>query len=145
MELYTQIEINSSREKIWNVFTDTSKYLEWNPFIKYIFGELKLNNTIYEIGYTEENIYLPYKMKVKTFEPFHQIIFESDLDFFSRLIFFDHHRYLLEEIGSKKFRFSHTAFFSGIIAELKKDHILTNIKRVHDEMNLALKKRVEIA
>ena len=32
--VYTEIRINASIDKVWNVFTEFEKYPEWNPFIK---------------------------------------------------------------------------------------------------------------
>ncbi len=87
---------------------------------------------------------MPFEMKVKAFRPPNEFIYESNGNFFAKQIFFGHHRYLLEEINSHKTRFSHTAFFDGVIPNLQKDHILKNVKRVHIEMNEALKKRTEL-
>ena len=41
MELNTEIEINASSEAVWNLLTDTSRFPEWNPFIRRVQGELK--------------------------------------------------------------------------------------------------------
>ena len=41
MELDTEIEINASSEAVWNLLTDTSRFPEWNPFIRRLQGELK--------------------------------------------------------------------------------------------------------
>ena len=41
MELHTEIEINASSEAVWNLLTDTSRFPEWNPFIRRLQGELK--------------------------------------------------------------------------------------------------------
>lgn len=144
LEIHSYIEINASPKKVWEVFLDTSKYFEWNPFIKMVFGKLAVNETFYELAYVNENIFMPFKMNIKTFKPLRELIYESSDNFFAKQIFYDHHRYLLEEIDSNKTRFSHTAFFDGFIPNLQKDHILTNVKRVHIKMNEALKKRTEL-
>ncbi|HRF20156.1 MAG TPA: SRPBCC family protein, partial [Chitinophagaceae bacterium] len=49
-QIITEIIINSSKEKVWQVLTDFSSYHVWNPFIISIEGELKkgskLKNTL---------------------------------------------------------------------------------------------------
>lgn len=40
-EIKTEIDISSTPENVWRILTDFSKYLEWNPFIDQISGELK--------------------------------------------------------------------------------------------------------
>ncbi|MBC8060594.1 MAG: SRPBCC domain-containing protein [Clostridiaceae bacterium] len=39
-ELRTEIIINASKDKVWDVFTNFKQYPEWNPFIKYLIGEI---------------------------------------------------------------------------------------------------------
>ena len=34
MELNSEIEINASPETVWKLLTDTSRFPEWNPFIR---------------------------------------------------------------------------------------------------------------
>jgi len=42
----TQIFIEPSPAKVWNILTDFKKYPEWNPFIKSITGNVSIGNTI---------------------------------------------------------------------------------------------------
>lgn len=44
--VYTEIEIDASSDKVWNVITDTDKYSEWNPNLVKVDWELKLWNTL---------------------------------------------------------------------------------------------------
>jgi hypothetical protein len=39
-ELYSEIEIAASAERVWRLLTDFASYPEWNPFIRRISGEL---------------------------------------------------------------------------------------------------------
>jgi hypothetical protein len=136
VEFTTAIEINASPEKVWNIFTDTSKYSEWNPFIKAIWGKFALNEKFYEIGYVANHIYLPFPMTVTTYIPNKEITYEGSLPGF-----FGHHVYSFQEIEKNKTTFSHAASFSGLFVRSSRDHINKDVKRVHGEMNLALKKR----
>ena len=40
-ELRSEIDIDASAERVWDVLTDFSSYPEWNPFIKSIDGEAR--------------------------------------------------------------------------------------------------------
>ena len=44
-ELYTEITINASINKVWKILTDFKEYPNWNPFIKEITVEVIANNT----------------------------------------------------------------------------------------------------
>ena len=37
-EIKTEIEINASAEKVWQVLTDFAHFHDWNPFIREIIG-----------------------------------------------------------------------------------------------------------
>ncbi|MBP6516471.1 MAG: SRPBCC domain-containing protein [Chitinophagales bacterium] len=45
-EIKTEILIQASPEKVWQVLTDFDHYLQWNPFIKSIEGNVAVGNTI---------------------------------------------------------------------------------------------------
>jgi uncharacterized protein YndB with AHSA1/START domain len=39
-ELHSEIVIDASPERVWDVLTDFATYPQWNPFIRRISGEL---------------------------------------------------------------------------------------------------------
>jgi uncharacterized protein YndB with AHSA1/START domain len=45
-ELRTEIEIQASPEKVWQVLTDLDKYPEWNPFIHHAVGTAKMGKKV---------------------------------------------------------------------------------------------------
>ena len=45
-ELYTEIEIEASPERVWQVLTDIDQFSEWNPFIRSAKGELKVGSQL---------------------------------------------------------------------------------------------------
>ena len=45
-EIKTEILINTKPEKIWAILTNFEKYASWNPFIKYIKGNVAVGNKI---------------------------------------------------------------------------------------------------
>lgn len=38
-EIRTEIQIEATADKVWEVLTDFSRYPEWNPFMKYLKGK----------------------------------------------------------------------------------------------------------
>ena len=45
-EIKTEILINASPTKVWSILTDFDNYPNWNPFIKSIIGNVKIENKI---------------------------------------------------------------------------------------------------
>ncbi|MFQ6055434.1 MAG: SRPBCC family protein [Methanosarcinales archaeon] len=41
IELYTEIEIEASADRVWQMLTDFSAFPQWNPFIRRASGEAK--------------------------------------------------------------------------------------------------------
>ena len=37
-QLHTEIEIDASAKRVWELLTDFASYLEWNPYIRSISG-----------------------------------------------------------------------------------------------------------
>ena len=46
MEIKTQITINATPGKVWEVLTDFENYSNWNPFIRSITGKPKVGSQI---------------------------------------------------------------------------------------------------
>ena len=45
-EITTEVQIAATSSQVWEVLTDFDSYSEWNPFIKFITGEVKVGNII---------------------------------------------------------------------------------------------------
>ena len=45
-ELKSQIEIQASPGRVWEILSDFKSYREWNPFITYILGEARVGTRI---------------------------------------------------------------------------------------------------
>ncbi|MDR2639474.1 MAG: SRPBCC domain-containing protein, partial [Helicobacteraceae bacterium] len=45
-EIYTEALIISNSTRIWKILTDFDNFPNWNPFIKYIKGNVAIGNTI---------------------------------------------------------------------------------------------------
>ncbi|GAB5538442.1 MAG: hypothetical protein Salg2KO_05450 [Salibacteraceae bacterium] len=68
-EIKTEIEINATAEKVWQVLTDFEKFPNWNPFITSIQGE-KQKGGILSIEIVPPNRKaMTFKPKVLVYEP----------------------------------------------------------------------------
>ena len=45
-EIYTEIEIQASDDKVWHILTDFKSYPLWNPFIRKADGNIKLGGKL---------------------------------------------------------------------------------------------------
>jgi hypothetical protein len=140
-ELKTEIEINGSTEKVWEVLTDFSSFPEWNPFIKRIEGELK-------IGAQLKVLIEPPGGKAMTFKPIVKILKpKSEFWWLGSLlmpgIFDGEHIFQLEQINDNKIKFIHRENFSGLLVPLFWKSLNRNTRQGFEEMNKALKEKVE--
>ena len=141
MELNTEIEINASSETVWNLLTGTSRFPEWNPFIRRLQGELKVGQKlavfIQPTG-ARAMEFIPVVLKV---EP------NTELRWLGRLIlpglFDGEHVFQIEPLGSSRVRFRQREIFSGIFVPLLKNSLDTDTRRGFNEMNQKLKQLVE--
>lgn len=45
-ELRTEIEIQASPDKVWEILTNLDQYPDWNPFIHHAIGAAKLGEKV---------------------------------------------------------------------------------------------------
>lgn len=136
MTIETQIKINATAEAVWSVFADFENYPEWNPFIKSLTGEVAARKQI--------AIALP----GITFKPtVLKFLKNSELRWLGKLFFkglFDgEHYFILQENDDSSTTFIHGESFSGLLVNLFKNKLTTETKPGFEEMNRALKIRVE--
>jgi len=141
VELKSEIEIKATAEKIWNLLTDTSRFPEWNPFIRRIQGELKVGQKI--VVYIK-----PSGTRGMEFNP---VILKVDanreLRWLGRLIlpglFDGEHIFQIEPLENGFNRFRQRELFSGILVPLLKKSLNTDTLRGFNEMNKKLKEMAE--
>ena len=72
-ELHSQIEINASAERVWQLLTDFASYPQWNPFIRRISGEPTTGERLQVRLEPPESRGITLRPKVLTAEPNHQL------------------------------------------------------------------------
>ena len=115
-ELSTQIEFDGTPDEVWEVLQDLAAHAEWNPFITRIEGELcpgaKLEVQLAPEG--ERGITM--HPTVLAVEPGRELRWLGHL--LVPGVFDGEHRFLIEESGPGRVRFTQSERFGGILLPL---------------------------
>lgn len=140
-EIKTTILLKTSPKVVWEVLTDFENYPSWNPFVKYIKGEVKIGNRIkvkIEPPQSKAMIFTP---KILAYEN------EKELRWLGHFLFsglFDgEHKFELVDNKNGTTTFIQSEKFKGILVPLFKKQLDNNTKKGFNEMNEELKKIVE--
>jgi hypothetical protein len=140
-ELITEIEINGTIDRVWEVLTNFSSFPEWNPFIKQIEGDLNIGAQLKVLIEPPGGKAMTFKPIVKILEP------ENEFRWLGSLLFpgiFDgEHIFRLEQINDNKTKFIHRETFTGLLVPLFWKSLNSNTRIGFEEMNKALKERIE--
>ena len=140
-ELYSEIEIRSSPERIWEILTDFPHYPEWNPFIRGIRGELVEGGRITAELRPPGSAGMTIRPVLLKAEPLREIRWIGHL-FFSGL-FDGEHVFEIRPEGTGRCRFVQREIFSGLLLPLFKEMLKGDTARGFAEMNKALKEQAE--
>ncbi|MDX1940834.1 MAG: SRPBCC domain-containing protein [Saprospiraceae bacterium] len=139
--IQTEIIINASAEKVWNILTDFAKYHEWNPFIRSSEGEAKvgtkLKNTMHLEGQKPQT-FTPTILEVTPNQSFRWLG-----SLFFKGLFDGEHYFRLEPINEHQVKFLHGENFSGILVGMVMKMIGAATQQGFLQMNEALKARAE--
>lgn len=136
MHITTEININASKEKVWKVFSDFDNYPDWNPFVKKVTGQVMEGRKI--------KVDLP-GMK---FQP-RIVSYKKDIELkwlghlFIKGLFDGQHSFEFRQNKDGSTQFIHSENFSGVLVGLFRKMLINETKPGFDEMNRALKERVE--
>jgi hypothetical protein len=142
VRIETAIEIDASRTLVWSVLMDFDAYFEWNPFLLRIQGVSVPGERL------RVSVRPPGSDRIMNFKPrVLKVVDEREFRWLGRLIapglFDGEHYFKLEPIGTTRVRLVHGEVFSGLLVGLAKGSLLKSTTRGFDEMNSALRRRVE--
>jgi hypothetical protein len=140
-ELRTEIEINGSIDRVWEVLTNFKSFPDWNPFIKKIEGKLKVGEQLKVMIEPPDGKAMAFKPTVKILEP--KTEFRWLGNFLFPGIFDGEHIFQLKQIDNNKTNFIHHENFNGLLVPLFWKSLNSNTRRGFEEMNKALKERIE--
>jgi hypothetical protein len=139
----TNIVIDSTPQKVWNILTNFKEYELWNPFMTKVVGDANLGSKI-EVNIKtmngKERTYYPIITKCNT---------NSELRWKGKSILpgvFDGERiFILERSVDDKVSFSHKEIFSGLGVKFVGNKLDKNLRDSFVRMNEALKIRAELS
>ena len=141
-ELRTEIEINASPDRVWDILTDFPAMGEWNPFIPSLEG-------IANVGERLTVRLTPPGSGGMTFKPtVIKVDAGKEFRWLGRLVlrglFDGEHYFIIEPLDGGSVRFVHGELMMGILVPLVSQFgILKSTEAGFEEMNHALKERAE--
>jgi len=137
----TNIVIDSTAEKVWNILTNFEEYELWNPFMTKVIGNANLGSKI------EVNIKTISGKKRK----YYPIITRSEANrelrwkgkSFLPCVFDGERIFILEKSNDDKILFSHKEIFSGLGVKLVGNKLDESLRESFVRMNESLKIRAE--
>jgi hypothetical protein len=140
-EIKTEIVINSSKERIWEVLTNFKEYPVWNPFIQSITGKI-------EIGEKLKVKIVPPNSKGMIFNPTVLALEKGTKlcwlgNFLFKGLFDGTHQFELIDNGDGSTTFLHNEVFKGFLLLFLGKNFELNTKYGFILMNENLKKKLE--
>ena len=140
-ELKSEIEIETSAERVWEILTDFARFPQWNPFIRRASGNLRAGERL-------EVTMQPAGARGMTFRPtVLNVEADRELRWIGHLLipglFDGEHIFTIEPSGTGRVRFTQRESFTGLLVPLLARGLDTDTRRGFEEMNLALKARAE--
>ena len=140
-EIKTEILINATPTKVWSILTNFDNYPNWNPFIKYIKGNVKVGNKLSMKIAPPQASEMTFKPRVLTYETNKELSWQGHLLFPG--LFDGAHKFELIDNGNGTTTLKQSEKFKGIMVPLFKKLLDNNTKRGFEEMNQKLKELAE--
>ncbi len=139
-EIRTSVNIEAPPREVWNVLMDFERYDEWNPFIRSLTGTGDVGGELTAVLGASGKKPMKVSPIVQEHEEPTRFSWLGSIGF--KGVFDGHHQFELEETPEGTL-FHHYEEFSGILAPIALPALRTSTTRGFEEMNLALKARVE--
>jgi len=142
-ELRSEIEIQASAERVWQLLTDFASFPRWNPFIRRASGNVQVGEQL-EVNIQPSGasgmIFRPTVLKA---EPNRELRWLGH--FLVSGLFDGEHIFTIEPLGTNRTRFIQREIFTGLLVPIFARGLDTDTRRGFEEMNQALKIRAEQA
>ncbi len=139
-QIETDIHIQASPARVWEVLTDFEKQGDWNPLLKSISGKKEVGETLTVLIQIEEGSGMTVKPTLLTFDPQKEFRWRGKL--WIDGIFTGEHYFKLIDKGNGETHFLHGENFSGFLVPLM-TKMLEKTKKGFEQMNQALKAECE--
>ena len=135
------IEIRAPLDAVWRMLTDFDAYPTWNPHIRRVLGRPRLGGRIAIHTRPPDSHTVVMRPVILNWNPPRELRWRAT--FVSRRLFSGEHGFRLEEIGPNRVRFAQDETFSGLLVPLYARLRLAATRRGFEQMNQALRERVE--
>jgi hypothetical protein len=138
-EIRTEIDINASPQRVWQVLTDFERYHDWNPFIRKIEGKAVEGEKITIHITTPAGANRNYSPKVT------KVMQEQELRWLGKMpgLLSGEHIFSIEPASDNAVRLVHREVFGGLLTSFFGSSLDNDVKMGFEGMNAALKKRAE--
>ena len=140
-ELRTEVEIQASDKRVWQLLTNFASFPQWNPFIRQAKGEAKVGARLEVHLQPSGASGMTFKPVVLKVEP------NRELRWLGRLLmpglFDGEHIFTIETLQADRIRFTQREAFTGLLVPLFARSLNADTRRGFEEMNQALKSRAE--
>lgn len=138
-EIRTEIEINASPARVWEILTDFARFPEWNPLVPEASGELRLGGRLrVRVVAGREMIFRP---TVTAFEPQRTLAWRGVT--LLGALFAGEHRFTIEPLTAERVRLVHGEVFTGLLVPVLASTLDRDARPAFEGMNRALKARSE--
>lgn len=133
--------MGATPEKVWEVLTDFDRWAEWNPSIPSIEGEPSIGSTVALTLAMPGRPAAKVKAKLTQVDPGRCLAWDGNIG--SDRLFAGHREFLIEPQGGGTVHFTHIERVSGLLFPLFRVVMGDAIRRHHEDLNDAVKKRAE--
>lgn len=137
----TQISINASKEKVWEILMNHEEYKNWNPFIKEISGNTNPGGHLKVTIQAEGNKPMKFEPEVLNHSLNHEFRWKGKL--FIKGLFDGEHYFKIIERSDNQVDFIHGENFTGILSGVLTSMLYESTKEGFEQMNKALKTLAE--
>jgi hypothetical protein len=137
-QLATEININATAKKVWNILLDFNAYPDWNPFISSINGNPEVGERL-----TARIADMTIKPKVIDVQPGKRFSWQGSMGI--KGIFDGHHQFDIADNENGTVTLYHYEHFNGLLVGAFKKMLDTKTKDGFNAMNKAIKARAEVA
>jgi hypothetical protein len=140
-EIHTELEINASAERVWELLTAFDTFPQWNPFLRKASGELKEGARLEVFIEPPGGKGMTLRPVVLRVQPPRELRWRGRVGLPG--LFSGEHVFTIEPLKQDQARFVHREEFRGILVPLLWRWFNRPTRRGFLDMNQALKERAE--
>jgi hypothetical protein len=140
-EVFTEIEIHATPERVWKVLTDFKAYAEWNPFVCQISGDIQVGNKLDAVIKPPGHKAVKLQLRVVKYVPRREFRWQGNLGITG--LFDGEQIFEIHSPAPHIVRFINRKVYQGLLKSIVLGATLEQTRRGFEEMNQAFKKRCE--